>query len=432
MTARFVVLGLAGVRAVWPREVTGWAMSGALPIDFTKCVSAEEVRARLRSGRTHSAVLVGSDATGADRDLLAAVNDAGAAAIVVASDDTDWSALGASDQLHEVFGRDDLLERLTSCAQPIGDDIGPASASTARADDASGTQRLGAMVAVVGRGGAGSSTLAAALTQAASHRAPSAAVVLADLARNGDQAMLHDATDVVPGLQELVEAHRNANCSATRVRSMTFRMTTRGYDVLLGRRRPSDWVALRPAATEAALDGLRHAYDLVVCDADADVEGEHETGSIDVEERNITSRLAVRTSDVVLVVSDAGLSGLHRLVRLVDELVRFGVDVERIVPVLNHAPRTARRRAELTASFAALIEPAIRADLHPPLFVRRQRHTEDAHRSGTQLPSQLGADIHATVERLLDQLSTVEPVDDAPARVVVGSLAAALGVEVEK
>ena len=51
-TERFVVLGLAHVRAAWFVEVSRWATSGALPIEFVKCVSVDEVRSRLAGPRS--------------------------------------------------------------------------------------------------------------------------------------------------------------------------------------------------------------------------------------------------------------------------------------------------------------------------------------------------------------------------------------------
>ena len=44
---RYVVLGLAPARSAWFRSVGLWANSGALPAEFLKCMSAEEMRARL-------------------------------------------------------------------------------------------------------------------------------------------------------------------------------------------------------------------------------------------------------------------------------------------------------------------------------------------------------------------------------------------------
>src|SRR5690606_6970796 len=51
---RYVLLGLAGVRARWFGEVARWATTAVVPVDFVKVVSAEEARTQLRSGRPFS------------------------------------------------------------------------------------------------------------------------------------------------------------------------------------------------------------------------------------------------------------------------------------------------------------------------------------------------------------------------------------------
>ncbi len=83
---RFVVLGLAQVRAGWFGEVSRWSTSGTIPVEFVKCVSIDEVRGRLRTGRAVSALLLDAQRTGVDRDLLDAARDVGAAVIVVGDD----------------------------------------------------------------------------------------------------------------------------------------------------------------------------------------------------------------------------------------------------------------------------------------------------------------------------------------------------------
>ncbi|MBV9660057.1 MAG: hypothetical protein JO337_02755, partial [Acidimicrobiales bacterium] len=55
---RYVLLGLAPPRTGWFESVAQWTMSASIAAEFVKCVSAEEVRARLASGRQHSALLV--------------------------------------------------------------------------------------------------------------------------------------------------------------------------------------------------------------------------------------------------------------------------------------------------------------------------------------------------------------------------------------
>src|SRR5690606_26134881 len=126
-------------------------------------------------------------------------------------------------------------------------------------------------------------------------------VVLADLALRAQQALLHDAGDVVPGLLELYEGHRRAALGADQVRATCFAVPERGYDLLLGLRRHRDWTVLRAGPLDAALEGLRRTYRLVVADVDADVEGEAETRSLDVEERNLLARTTLAGADLVLL-----------------------------------------------------------------------------------------------------------------------------------
>src|SRR5207249_738974 len=80
---RYVVLGVAQARSGWFRAVAQWSNSAAIPVEFVKCVSVEEVRARLASGRTFSALVADGGLPSVDRDVLAAARQAGAAVLVV-------------------------------------------------------------------------------------------------------------------------------------------------------------------------------------------------------------------------------------------------------------------------------------------------------------------------------------------------------------
>ena len=123
MAERWVVLWLAPPRSAWFAEVTRWSTSGLAPVEFVKCLSSTEVRARLATGRAHSALLVDGASKGADRDLIAAARDAGAATLVVndARIDRNWLELGAAALLPDDFGRDDLTDALSVAAAPISD-----------------------------------------------------------------------------------------------------------------------------------------------------------------------------------------------------------------------------------------------------------------------------------------------------------------------
>jgi MinD-like ATPase involved in chromosome partitioning or flagellar assembly len=424
-TDRYVVLGLARARAAWFGQVARWATAAALPVDFIKTVSGEEVRARLRSGRRFSALLVDGGLAALDRDLIELAGRHGCA--VIAIDDgrsaRSWRDLGVAAVL-AADERSVLLDALRAVAQPIARrEDAPAASDAAEPGP---TRWRGRSVAVTGSGGVGRSTLAMALAAGlATDPRDAGLVVLADLALHAQQALLHDAGDVVPGVVELAEAYRGTALDATAVRSMCFSVPG-GYDVLLGLRRHRDWTALRPRALAAALDGVRRAYRVVVSDVDPDVEGEAECGSLDVEDRNLLARTALRDADVVLVVGLPGVAGVHAHLRVVRELVEFGIAGARIVPVVNRAPRGPRQRAELGAALAGPLLAAACPGVtlaSTPIFVPERRRLDDVTRDGAFLPQQIVRPLAVAVRALLDRTPEL-PTPPAPEPVAVapGSL----------
>jgi MinD-like ATPase involved in chromosome partitioning or flagellar assembly len=425
-TDRYVVLGLARARAAWFGQVARWATAAALPVDFIKTVSGEEVRARLRSGRPFSALLVDGGLAALDRDLIELAGRHGCA--VIAIDDgrsaRSWRDLGVAAVLPADVERSVLLDALRAVAQPIARrEDAPAASDAAEPGP---TRWRGRSVAVTGSGGVGRSTLAMALAAGlAGDPRDAGLVVLADLALHAQQALLHDAGDVVPGVVELAEAYRGTALDATAVRSMCFSVPG-GYDVLLGLRRHRDWTALRPRALAAALDGVRRAYRVVVSDVDPDVEGEAECGSLDVEDRNLLARTALRDADVVLVVGLPGVAGVHAHLRVVRELVEFGIAGARIVPVVNRAPRGPRQRGELGAALAGPLLAAACPGVtlaSTPIFVPERRRLDDVTRDGAFLPQQIVRPLAVAVRALLDRTPEL-PTPPAPKPVAVapGSL----------
>jgi hypothetical protein len=249
----------------------------------------------------------------------------------------------------------------------------------------------GLLAVVCGPGGTGASTAAAALAQGLGASDLAGDVVLADLARHAEQAMLHDVRDVVPGIQELVEAHRSGRPSAEDVRALTFDVVERRYHLLLGLRQARSWTTVRARSFEASLTSLRSTFGAVVCDVTADFESEDDGGSADVEERNLMARTAVRSADVVFAVGRPGVKGVHALVRVLAELAGAGVPPARTVPVFNAAPRHPRARAELAAALAELAVPVPGSQrLVGPLFLP-VRKVEAALRDAVLLPAPLPA-----------------------------------------
>jgi hypothetical protein len=419
VTDRYVVLGLAHARSTWFREVARWATSASLPIEFVPCVSVEELRAALGSGRAFSAVVADAGMPGVDRDLADAARLAGAAVLLV--DDgrvrRDWATLGASTVLPVELTRAELLDALAGYATPIGRVEATGTPSAAPA-----TVWRGALVAVTGAPGSGASVVAMAVAQALGADPRHAGLVLlADLALDADQAVLHDAGDVVPGLLELVDAHRMGVPAVDEVRSLTFEVPARGYSLLLGLRRHRDWSAVRPRTLASALDGLRRAYRVVVADVEPDVEGEDQCGSADVEDRNLLARAATTQAGAVVVVGLPGVKGVHSLVRVLGGLLEHGVLPDRVVPVVNRAPRSPRARAEITRAVGELAGGLRHGDRLPsPVFVPESRRLDDllldGHRLPAALPTAVGPAIAAVLDRapLLDLAPTDEPVAVRP------------------
>jgi hypothetical protein len=423
---RFVLLGLGQVRANWFREVSRWATSAALPIEFLKAISVEEVRVRLRSGRGYSAFLVDDTVLGLDRDLTDLALDAGCAVIVVDNGRArgSWIDLGASAVLPSDFGPTDLLQVLGQVARPV---TRPEATTGELPSAADPSGYRGRLVAVIGPGGTGCSTVAMAVAQGlAADPRHAELVCLADLALDAHQAMLHDARDVVPGVTELVEAHRGGAPSAAEVRSLTWRVEARGYHLLLGLRRHRDWTSIRPRSFHAALDGLRRGFRVVVADIDDDLEGERTTGSVDIEERNGMARSVASAADLVLAVGAPGMRGLHSLLRLTRDLLGHGVPASRILPIVNRSPRGPKARAEITRAFGQLIEQETGgAPLAAPIHLGERRHLEEALRDGARLPDAWSAPVCSAVLALLDVGPTDPPVptlEEGPLRVVPGSL----------
>jgi hypothetical protein len=395
---RFVVLGLAHPRAEWLSELVRWSDSSAVPVEVVKCLSAEELEARLASGQAWSAALLDATVADLDRDLLGRARAAGCPALVVCAPgrEAQWTSLGATACLPRRLDRQALLDALARHATPA------ASFPLPGADPDPGEPPAGPLapvVAVCGPGGTGASTVAMALAQGLAcgarrrrpgrRRAPAdRSVVLADFCLRSEQAALHDAGDVVPGVQELAEAARLGNPSAEQVRQLTYWVVERRYHLLLGLRRPSHWADLRPRALEAGLAALRQAFDAVVADTDSDLEGEDAGGSADVQDRHLLARTAVGQARVVLAVGQPGLKGALSLARTLNELVAFGVRPASIVPVFNRVPR-ATRRGELTDALAELVEAPAEAGALAGVAFLPEAPVERALRLGLALPAPL-------------------------------------------
>jgi hypothetical protein len=387
--SRYVIAGAARPRSPWFGDVAQWANAGAIPAEFVKCLGIEELRGHLASGRMLSSVLIDGGLPGLDRDLFALAREHNVA-IIIAKDariNTNWVALGADAVLEPNFDRAALLSALASTASlvnrvdPIVTDSEVGSV---------GSPLRGHLFAVIGTGGAGTSTVSMAMAQGLGRIGDYAgSIALADLCLRADQAMLHDTQSVTPGIQELVEGFRTRSLDHDDIRRLCFAIDGRGYDLLIGLRRRRFWTTLRPVACVAALNAFISSYSAVICDTDSDLEGESESGSIDLEERNVLSRTAVSTADSIVVVGQASLKGLHSLTRVLHDIDEFGIESRKVQPVLNYAPQNPKARA---AYASALMDLVGRPDLDqseriaPPIFLPT-RNVDECIRAIAPLPN---------------------------------------------
>ena len=419
---RYVVLGLAPARSEWFDAVGQWAMSATIPAEFIKCVSADEVKARLATSRMHSAVVVDASSHGFDRDLIDASSRASVPVIVVANDHAprfSLGDLGVSALLTPAFSQAELLDALEAHCVALGrgDNLPPI------VDEWTESLWFGQLVAVCGPGGTGVSTAAAALAQGFGFDARyGGQVLLADAALCAEQAMLHDTSDLGPGLQELVESHRLGRPGPDEIKKLTFEVPSRRYRLMLGLRQQEAWVALRPRATDAAISGLRRSFQVVVADVTGDVEGERECGSADVEDRNHLARSLTTQANVTVVVGTAGLKGVSSLAGLIRRLVRSGVEQDRILAVVNRAPRHPASRAESSRALAKILAAsAIELPLASPLALP-ERKVEDVFRYGGLFPDALVRPLTQAVDALASRVADTGRPLASPERVVPGAL----------
>lgn len=413
MTARFVVVTLAPPRRRWVRDLSRWATTGDLPAEVLACLAGDELRAVLGTGRPLSLVLVDAGTTALDRDLVAGVLEAGSQVVVV--DDgrrqRDWEAIGCAELVPEPNSPEVVAELLGRHGRPVdASDRRPARAlGLGRGDSRSAT-----VVAVTGAGGTDSASVAAALAQAfgtSSGRRVQTALV--DGTRRATQTVLHAPDDVVPGLAELVDAHRNDAPDPEVVRTFLRPVPVRGYDLLVGLRRTRDWAGLRPLALTAALDGLARTYRTVVVDHDADVDGMASTGSAEAEERHTLSRWAVARADLVVVVGRPDLAGLHALSSVRADLLDDGVAPDRMLVVLMGL-----RGGRVRQVGDVELRRAVGGSYVP---VPTARGLEQSHRNVAPLPRQLVRPLGAAAADAVRRLGPATP-GDGSSPVVPGEL----------
>ncbi|MEX2324269.1 MAG: hypothetical protein WD576_00835 [Nitriliruptoraceae bacterium] len=435
MNEHYRILGLARFDASWFQTIGTWASASAIPAEFTRCVSLNEVRARLAAGVPTSCVLVAASVRGIDRDFIAHARKYGASVIIVddAGDRRPWLDIGAAAVVDTELERTHLVELLKAHGQAIRGEHDATEPDVHPAQVAAGR-----VIAVTGSGGTGASTCAIAAAQGlasvpaatpgrgAHGNAPR--VLLADGKLCGELAMLHNTTEVVPTIQDVVEAHRTATPIPSEVVGQTFDVSERGYRLLLGLRHRHHWALLHERAVRATMTSLVGAFEVVIADVGADLEGDQPSGSNDIANRNVLARTIVDQADSIVVVAQSSMKGLYSGVRLIADIVATGIRVTAVVPMINQVPRQPHRRASLVRAFGQLVQmcsnslPEL-AELRKPVLLPRV-NVETCLRDGTMLPARLVAPIGRSLRGSLAQRRPERgDIDRAPTPVVPGELA---------
>ena len=134
---------------------------------------------------------------------------------------------------------------------------------------------MGALVAVTGAGGAGISTIAAALARAsATTRATPDGRARRPGARRRPGACCTTPATWCPASPSWSMPTGWGSRRSTRSVPSPSMSPARGYRLLLGLRRHRDWATLRPRAVAAAIDGLRRAFRSSSPTSTPDLEGE--------------------------------------------------------------------------------------------------------------------------------------------------------------
>ena len=371
MTAgRYRLLGLAQARSAWFRDLSRWSTNAALPVEFVKCMAIEELRGppRLGSGASRrsssTAASPASTATWSTGPARPARRWSWSTTGAVASTGPRWVSTPCCPSRSTGPMLLSALDRVRAGHR------GPrrSSPATALAPPPAGWR--GRLVAVTGPGRRWRRRRWPWRWPRASarRRATRGWSCWPTSPCTPTWPCCTTPATSCPASRSWSRPTALDHPAVDQVRSHAFDVDGRGYDLLLGLRRHRDWPVLRPRAVQAAVDGLLRSYRLVVADVDADLEGDDEVGSVDVEERNVLARTAAARADLVLVVAPPTLVGLRRLVLHARRArTAFGVDRRPAAAGRHPGAAAGRGRAEITDAIGRRSSPGCGPSWPPTL-----------------------------------------------------------------
>jgi MinD-like ATPase involved in chromosome partitioning or flagellar assembly len=404
MSERHAIAALAHPRAQWPTTLARWATSGAVPVELLTCLSSDELTAAFAAGRRLSAVLLDGASSRVDEHLVSEIRDCGAVPIGVHALDVpkDWHRLGVSSVLHADFERDDLVGMLDAvCGGDRPRERGTHGVTLSAAES------HGTVIAVCGPGGCGASVVSMALAQGFAERNTGSSsvaddgtdsrILLVEGTRRAHQAMYHHTGDVIPGLPDLLARVRRGTVDAAELHEMTFG-TPRGYRLLLGAPTLRESAAAGSGVASETLSTTARHNDVVVVDHDGDLP------------MGLISEALSGIAMLWVIVTQAGIKGLHESVRFTEEACNAGVPAKQVLVACNRVRRRDPARLAFPIEFSRITH-GMGLDVAPVMILPEVR-LEAAHRDVARLPRSIIRPAADRARRLIDQVTSPRELRD--------------------
>ncbi len=442
-----LVLALVRGSHQWVRDLNHWANGSVIDQDFAVVLSIDELLSRA-DGTDHLIIILVDSENRAVIAKLQAVPEIRDAHIIVvdASFSSEIKLPPGTHGISYPFTPDELgaliagidkerefqtppresLARRSSLAESR---IDPAPAST--------DPPVARVIAILGVGGSGSSTIAMAVAQSLAH---SSKVVLADLCAEADLSMYHDIDRALGGLGELMAMARKATPRISQIRSYCLPAVGRNYFLLPGLRRQEESALWSQKHLEELLNALMSEFDYVVCDLDGSYRSSKTREALGEGSTTLATEVTLSRADAIALVMGNDLRSVHGGLRIYHRLLG---DIAPHLPLALCVNRVTRKPlarsghsdlnlAKLTQEIASGFatgesrwsDAAKQAPNEPTIIiVREERGLDNVHDAVRPLPPGLGAGVARWVEGLHGKVtSTPRQLEPRGIRIMPGDL----------
>jgi hypothetical protein len=163
------------------------------------------------------------------------------------------------------------------------------------------------------------------------------------------------AVDHAPGatLRDITESARwTATDKDISIGSITLAMgrKTTQLPLVSGMRSAASWLTLTEEVADVAISRLCDIFGASVVTSEASLDGRRESGSLDIEERNVLPRLLARCADVLVVATRANPIAIQRWRETMSTVTALRSDQQPVVSVVIDAPKNPATRASIQSA----------------------------------------------------------------------------------